>query len=71
MSHNLRDISSFSKEETDAFLASFDTVLSDCDGEFHNCCMSYSISIRFNLEFILCYCGLVTPWVVRVISSAL
>jgi phosphoglycolate/pyridoxal phosphate phosphatase family enzyme len=32
MTHNLRDISSFYKEETDAFLASFDTVLSDCDG---------------------------------------
>lgn len=32
MTHNLRDISSFNKEEMDSFLASFDTVLSDCDG---------------------------------------
>ncbi|GFG35743.1 hypothetical protein Cfor_05197 [Coptotermes formosanus] len=32
MAHNLRDISSFNEEEMDAFLASFDTVLTDCDG---------------------------------------
>ena len=49
MTHILRDVSSFNKEEWDAFFASFDTVLSDCDGEFVACCVSYSISTRFNL----------------------
>ena len=44
MTHNSRDISGFNKEDMDAFLASFDTVLADCDGEFPNCCMSYSIA---------------------------
>jgi hypothetical protein len=33
MAHFLRNISGFRKEEIDAFLASFDTVLTDCDGK--------------------------------------
>jgi len=32
MAQNSRDISSFNEEDMDAFLASFDTVLTDCDG---------------------------------------
>jgi hypothetical protein len=53
MAHNLRDISSFNEEEMDAFLASFDTVLTDCDGEFPICLLhvvSYSISTKFNFR---------------------
>jgi hypothetical protein len=33
MAQFLRNISGFRKEEIDAFLASFDTVLTDCDGK--------------------------------------
>jgi hypothetical protein len=53
MTHNLRDISSFNKEEMDSFLASFDTVLSDCDGEFAIYLLhvvSYSISTRVRVR---------------------
>jgi hypothetical protein len=33
MTQFLRNVSGFRKEEIDAFLASFDTVLTDCDGK--------------------------------------
>lgn len=33
MTQYLRDLSDFRKEEMDDFLASFDTVLTDCDGK--------------------------------------
>jgi hypothetical protein len=33
MTQYLRNLSGFRKEEMDAFLASFDTVLTDCDGK--------------------------------------
>lgn len=33
MTQYLRDLSTLHKEEMDAFLASFDTVLTDCDGK--------------------------------------
>jgi hypothetical protein len=33
MTQYLRDLSGFRKEEIDDFLASFDTVLTDCDGK--------------------------------------
>jgi hypothetical protein len=33
MTQYLRDLTDFRKEEMDDFLASFDTVLTDCDGK--------------------------------------
>jgi hypothetical protein len=33
MTQFLRDLSGFGREEVDAFLSSFDTVLTDCDGK--------------------------------------
>jgi hypothetical protein len=48
MTQYLRDLSTFGKEEVDAFLASFDTVLTDCDGKivFYILHVVYKVSTK-------------------------